>query len=176
MRSISEIANWFKKNNMLKDDIRIKLLCLHTIVAYKISNIDLEYEEIKFSKDSFDIGIRDIDTKSMFNDKELRILNTINHVYGYEDIECLLKHLSNVLEPSIDNIINYLYEEIEKHLDGFKYYDFDEYVLLLGNNVFFIKNNTILTEDEKDTLSKYDLADQDSFIVFRDTNNKLVVY
>ena len=176
MRSISEIANWYKNNNILSDEIRINILSLYTIVAYKISNIDIEYNEITFSKDSFDIGIESINNDIIFSKEELQILKTINHVYGYEDIKYLLKHLSYIENPTIDNIIKFLYKEIKEYLEGFIYYDFDEYDLLLGNNVFFVKTDTTLSEEEKIELSCYDFQDQDSFLVFRNDDGKLVVY
>ena len=39
MRTINDIATWFKENNLLakKDELRIKLLSLYTKVAYTIS-------------------------------------------------------------------------------------------------------------------------------------------
>ena len=85
-----------------------------------------------------------------------------------------LTHIQNI---NIENVTNYLQERIEKDLEDFKYYPFDEYVLLLGNNVFFINNDTKLTEDEKNSLLSYNKKEQDSFVVFRDKETgKLVVY
>ena len=108
---------------------------------------------------------------------ELQILKTINHVYGYEDLKYLVLDLTHIQNINIENVTNYLKDRISSDLEGFKYYNFEEYVLLLGNNVFFINNNTKLTEEETNYLRNLNKPEQDSFIVFRDEESgKLVVY
>ena len=108
---------------------------------------------------------------------ELQILNTINHVYGYEELKYLILHITHIQNVNIENITSYLKDELVSNLEGYQYYDFDEYVLLLGNNVFFVNNNTVLTDEEKERLKGYNKPDQDSFVVFRNEGNgKLVVY
>ena len=44
MRTINEVATWFKENNLLasNDDLRVKVLSLYTKAAYTISNKELK--------------------------------------------------------------------------------------------------------------------------------------
>lgn len=179
MRTINEIATWFKENNLLakQDELRIKLLSLYTKVAYTISNLDLKCSELNFENNNINLGITNYETYADFSNEELQILNTINHVYGYEDLKYLVLDLTHIQNINIENVTNYLKDRITSDLEGFKYYDFEEYVLLLGNNVFFVNNNTTLTEDEKERLRAYNKPEQDSFVVFRnEESGKLVVY
>ena len=179
MRTINEVATWFKDNNILaeKDELRIKILSLYTKVAYTISNIELKCTELNFENNDLNFGITDTKIYTEFSNEELQILKTINHVYGYEDLKYLILDLTHIQNINIENVTNYLRERITSDLEGFKYYDFEEYVLLLGNNVFFINNNTTLTDEEKERLRTYNKPEQDSFVVFRDdSDGKLVVY
>lgn len=179
MRNINEVATWFKQNNILAkdDDLRVKVLSLYTKFAYNISNLDLKCTELTFNDNNFNLGITNTNEKQDFSKEELQIIKTINHVYGYEEVKYLILSLTHVQNCNIENLTNYFHDEIKDHLEGHQYYDFNEYVELLGNNVFFVNNNTTLTEEEKERLSKYNRPDQEHFIVFRDTTNgKLVVY
>lgn len=179
MRNINEIATWFKENNILAttDFLRVKVLSLYTKVAYTLLNKELKCSELNFENNDFNFGITDTNSYTEFDDDEIQILKTINHIYGYEELKYLILDLTHIQNINIANVTNYLQERIEKDLEDFKYYPFDEYVLLLGNNVFFINNNTTLTEDEKNSLLSYSKKEQDSFVVFRDEETgKLVVY
>lgn len=179
MRNINEVATWFKQNNILahNDDLRVKLLSLYTKFAYNIENIELQCTELNFQNNDFNIGITDTNTETILSKEELQIIKTINHVYGYEETKYLILALTHAQNCNIENLTNYFRDEIKSHLEGHKLYDFNEYVELLGKNVFFVHNNTTLTEEEKKRLSKYNRPDQNHFIVFRDdTSRKLVVY
>lgn len=179
MRTINEVATWFKENNLLasNDDLRVKVLSLYAKAAYTISNKELKCSELSFEKQDMNLGITDMSTYVDFPADELQILNTINHVYGYEELKYLILHLTHIQNVNIENITSYLKDELVSNLEGYQYYDFDEYVLLLGNNVFFVNNNTVLTDEEKERLKGYNKPDQDSFVVFRnEENGKLVVY
>lgn len=179
MRNINEIATWFKENNLLaeNDFLRVKVLSLYTKVAYTLLNKELKCSELNFENNDFNLGITDTNSYTEFADDEIQILKTINHVYGYEELKYLILDLTHIQNINIENVTNYLQERIEKDLEDFKYYPFDEYVLLLGNNVFFINNDTKLTEDEKNSLLSYNKKEQDSFVVFRDKETgKLVIY
>ena len=179
MRTINEVATWFKENNLLakQDQLRIKILSLYTKVAYTISEKELKCSELNFENNDINLGITDYASYADFDNEELQILNTINHVYGYEDLKYLVLDLTHIQNINIENVTNYLKDRISSDLEGFKYYNFEEYVLLLGNNVFFINNNTKLTEEETNYLRNLNKPEQDSFIVFRnEESGKLVVY
>lgn len=179
MRTINEVATWYKENNILakSDDLRVKVLSLYAKVAYNISGLELKCTELNFEHKDFNFGITDTSSYTNFPAEELQILKTINHVYGYEELKYLILDLTHIQNVNIENITSYLKERIASDLEGYQYYEFDEYVLLLGNNVFFVNNNTKLTEEEVNHLRTYNKEEQDSFIVFRDeTNGKLVVY
>lgn len=179
MRTINEIATWFKNNNILakKDNLRVKILSLYTKVAYTISSKELKCSELNFENGDINIGITDTEVYADFPADELQILKTINHVYGYEELKYLILDLTHIQNVNIENVTNYLKERITSDLEGFQYYDFEEYVLLLGNNVFFVNNNVKLTDEEKQSLRTYNKEEQDSFIVLRDEQTgKLVVY
>lgn len=179
MRTINEVATWFKENNILakEDDLRIKVLSLYAKAAYTISGKELKCSELSFEKQDINLGITSTEEYVDFPADELQILNTINHVYGYEELKYLILHLTHIKNVNIENVTNYLKADLESDLEGYQYYDFDEYVLLIGSNVFFVNNNTILTDEEKESLKLYNRQDQDSYIVFRDEDSgKLVVY
>lgn len=179
MRTINDIATWFKENNLLakKDELRIKLLSLYTKVAYTISEKELKCSELNFENNDLNIGITDYESYAEFDNDELQILNTINHVYGYEDLKYLVLDLTHIQNINIENVTNYLKDRISSDLEGFKYYNFEEYVVLLGNNVFFVNNNTKLTDEETEYLRALSKPEQDSFVVFRNEDSgKLVVY
>ena len=119
----------------------------------------------------------DYESYAEFDNDELQILNTINHVYGYEDLKYLVLDLTHIQNINIENVTNYLKDRISSDLEGFKYYNFEEYVVLLGNNVFFVNNNTKLTDEETEYLRALSKPEQDSFVVFRNEDSgKLVVY
>lgn len=179
MRTINEIATWYKENNILadKDLLRIKVLSLYTKAAYTLLNIDLKCSELNFENNDLNLGITDTSSPATFNKTELQILKTINHVYGYEDLKYLILDLTHIQNINIENVTYYLKDRLASDIEAFASYDFNEYVLLFGNNVFFVNNNTILTEEEQETLSKYNKQEQDSFVVFRDEyTGKLVIY
>ena len=179
MRTINEIATWYKENNILanKDLLRNKVLSLYTKAAYTILNIDLKCSELNFENNDLNLGITDTSSPATFNKTELQILKTINHVYGYEDLKYLILDLTHIQNINIENVTYYLKDRLASDIEAFASYDFNEYVLLFGNNVFFVNNNTILTEEEQETLSKYNKQEQDSFVVFRDEyTGKLVIY
>ncbi len=179
MHTINEVATWFKENNILaaKDQNRIITLSLYTKIAFKLCNKDLKCTEISFANGSFNIGITNTDTPGNWSSDELQIIETINHCYGYENLKYLFLKLAKVKNCNIENITNYLKDDILDALESYKDYTFNEYVLIFNDNIFFINKNTILTDAEKELLSTYDNADQNSYIVFRDENNgKLVVY
>lgn len=179
MRTINEIATWYKNNNILakNDDLRIKVLSLYTKFAYNIKGLDLECSELSFQDKDFNIGITSTNEETTFEKDELQIIKTINHVYGYEEVKYLILALTHVQNCNIENLTNYFHDEILDHLEGHELYDFNEYVELLGENVFFINNDTNLTDEERENLATYKRPDQDHFIVFRDNQSgKLVVY
>lgn len=178
MRTINEIASWYKKNNLLaQNDLnRCKVLSIYTLVAYKIKNIEVQYEEMTYQNNDFNFGITNYEESAEFNEEETRILNTINRTYGYIPLEYLYSELSYAGQK-IDEIVSFLRTDINEELEGNAYYDFNEYVLLGKNNVYFVNNNTNLTEEEKTRLiDKKSNDDQTLYTVFRDENDKLVVY
>ena len=79
-------------------------------------------------------------------------LASIARDYGYEDLKYLVLDLTHIQNINIENVTNYLKDRISSDLEGFKYYNFEEYVVLLGNNVFFVNNNTKLTDEETEYL------------------------
>lgn len=179
MRTINEIATWYKENNLLaaNDTLRVKVLSLYTKAAYTLSGKDLKCSELNFENNDLNLGITDMSSYADFPADELQILKTINHVYGYEELKYLILDLTHIQNVNIENVTNYLKDRLLHDLESFEHYEFEEYVLLLGNNVFFINNDTILSEEEKEFLAGYNKSEQDSFVVFRDENNgKLVVY
>lgn len=179
MRTINEIATWYKENNLLAENdlLRIKVLSLYTKAAYTILNIDLKCSELSFENNDLNLGITDTSSPTTFSEAELHILKTINHVYGYEDLKYLILDLTHIQNINIENVTNYLKDRLISDIEAFASYDFNEYVLLFGNNVFFVNNNTILTEEEKEQLSLYNKPEQDSFVVFRnEQTGKLVIY
>ena len=183
MRDINEISSWYKKNNELcrNDQLKIKFLCLYTIVAYSVKNIELEYKElvVDFEKKDFNFGITEYDRDTTFSEEEIHILKTINRLYGYFENKDLLYHLS-LNSNSISDIINHLKKEITEDLGSYKFYKFNEYVLITKKYIFFIDNNTNLTDEEVKYLKEYQYKgpeDQTQFTVFRSVSSgALVIY
>ena len=67
----------------------VKVLSLYAKAAYTISNKELKCSELSFEKQDMNLGITDMSTYTDFPADELQILNTINHVYGYEELKYL---------------------------------------------------------------------------------------
>lgn len=179
MRTINEIATWFKENNILalNDDLRVKVLSLYTKVAYTVSNKELLCEELNLEDNDLNIGITDMKVSAEFDREELQILNTMNHVYGCDELKYLILPLTGIKTPNLKEITECLKDDILFDLESFQNYSFNEYVLLLGDNVFFVDDKTVLTEEEKERLSLYNDPEQDSFVVFRnEADGMLVVY
>lgn len=179
MRTINEIASWYKKNNSLaKDDLlRIKVLSIYTLVAYKIKNIQVSYEEIVYNGKEFNLGITSCEEDSTFDETETKILNTINRVYGYVRLDYLFSELSYA-GITINEICESLKESITNDLEMYENHDFHEHAIVTNNLVFFVNDHTNLTNEEIELLMNqkpYD--DQVIFTVYRDEENgKLVVY
>ena len=119
MRTINEVATWFKDNNILadKDELRIKILSLYTKVAYTISNIELKCTELNFENNDLNFGITDTKSYTEFSNEELQILKTINHVYGYEDLKYLILDLTHSQNINNENVTNHLRERIKSDLE-----------------------------------------------------------
>lgn len=177
MRTINEIASWYKKYNKLSNEkLRVEMLSLYTIVAFKTQGLEIEHGKLKIDSVSIELGITNKDLDPIFNELETRILNTINRVYGYLKVSTLLYSLAFV-EPTIEKITDYLYDEIKNDIDNHKNFDFNEYVILSNNNVFFVGNDTKLTDEELEHLNTYQALEQNQFTVFRNPDTgKLVIY
>lgn len=179
MHTINEIASWFKKNNELasSDELRTKVLSLYSLVAFKTSNINVEYEELTYQDNNFNLGITSYDENPIFNEQENKILQIINRVYGYIRLDNLFMELSYA-GKTIEEISKFLKESIKEDLEMYENHDFNETVLVTDKLVFFINNDTQLTDDEIMHLKeKQPYDEQTLFSVYRDEEtNKLVIY
>lgn len=178
MIHINDIASWFSKNNEFcsNDEERIYLLCCLTIFAFRLNDINVDYKEVN-TEDSYSLGIYDYDSEYSFNSKEKHLLQFVNHKYGYFDID-YLKSMLNMCNKSLDECFYYLEDILSLHLKEYESYEFDDYVYIGKNNVvFFVSNDCVLDEDDKDSLDKLnDFENQRIFYVRKEDGGSLVVF
>lgn len=162
MTYLNYIASWFRKNNYYcNSEERAYILSILTIFAFRLRNIT--YDGLK--------------TENLDNPKINRLLQFVNHEYGYLEIE-YLKSMINLEKMELEKSYYYLKDIMSLHLMEFSNYDFNDYVYIGENSVvYFVSNDCILTDDDKDSLNKMnDFDNQQIFYVRRDDDGSLTIF
>ncbi len=182
MNNIEFIRNWFLENNpYLKEDSNkdeILNILIMNVVAFGT------LEEI-FSNESIIINNNIVFFNSSLykeNNELLNILKLVNHVYGYLNLDDLIKKDAyyHIVFDSLNKTltkedIEYYFGDIYYNLKNIYYnYDFSKLAYKINDKTFF--SNEKLTKEDVEILFKIDNPEQKLFEVKRNKDNSLEVY
>jgi len=173
MLHVNDIASWYALFH--EDRLKIHLLTLLALICFKSYDYDICYEEFTFDEEGFNFGITDYNIKLSYTHQEIYILKLIQHLYGYYSTQRILDYVASKKASTIKQICTAFKFEMISDYESFASYDFNEYVIVKNEIIFYIQIGTILSDRELSDLSNY--QDQESYVVYRnETTGKLVIY
>lgn len=202
------VAKWFcNNNNTVKTNsydgnVLLNKLCYYAKTMFLALNNNIIKKDVEawkngpvlpyvYGKYRYD-DLLNFDIKIDLSEKEIKVLQIINRLYGYlkaEDISkqthgeepwnSLEEKVKNQLNPKITDeaMLNEYKETMLELYDSYKDEEFNEKLEIINGKYFFIDPNITITDNEYTELcnAKYD-DENVTYYVSRDNEGNLMVY